>query len=425
MAHAQHVDVRGHEGLIRLLRRADDRIPSEVDARIHDHGAAGLLAIPHEELVVETVALRVDRLDARGIVDVGDRRQLRPHHRQLLDAADLAGVRRGQALPCVHRRDDQHVGAVLAGPHVDVLVDVLPEDRGRERPEALAKLDLEVHHRLHVPVAGVAQDAARAERPRTELHAPLEPSHHLAGGDAARHLVTDRGVVRQAPGGGPDASEKRSDLLVVERGTEQRSGLAVARLNHARLVEQLVPDEPRRAERSPRIAGRGLNPDALERSLLQDPAVADAVQRHAAGQAQVPHAGLAVEMPRRPQHGVLGHLLDRGGEIHVALGEQRVRLARRAAKQRVELPGGHRETRAVVEVGQVQPERPVLRDVDEALANEVGVAGLPVGREAHQLVLAGIHLEAAVVGEGRIQQPERVRKADLVRELEAVAAPTP
>ena len=34
--------------------------------------------------------------------------------------------------------------------------------------------------------------------------------------------------------------------------------------------------------------------------------------------------GLRVDVPRRPQHDLFGHLLDRRGDIHVALRDQRL-----------------------------------------------------------------------------------------------------
>ena len=56
------------------------------------------------------------------------------------------------------------------------------------------------------------------------------------------------------------------------------------------------------------------------------------------------------------------------------------------------------------------------------LPDPVGVARLAVRREAHQLVLAGVDTESREVGERGIEEAERVRKADLVRQLDAVAA---
>ena len=54
--------------------------------------------------------------------------------------------------------------------------------------------------------------------------------------------------------------------------------------------------------------------------------------------------------------------------------------------------------------------------------NAAGIFRLPIRREAHELVLAGIDLEAGVVGEGGIEQPERVRKMDLRKHLEVMPA---
>ena len=46
---------------------------------------------------------------------------------------------------------------------------------------------------------------------------------------------------------------------------------------------------------------------------------------------------------------------------------------------------------------------------------------VPVGGEAHQLVLAGVDPEAEVVGERRVEQADRVREAQLAQDLDAVA----
>ena len=75
-----------------------------------------------------------------------------------------------------------------------------------------------------------------------------------------------------------------------------------------------------RAQRAAGIAGGGLDPDVVEAPVAQDLAVGDAVQRDAAGQAQVRHPGLRCARARgQAQHDLLGHGLDGGGEIHLAL----------------------------------------------------------------------------------------------------------
>ena len=78
----------------------------------------------------------------------------------------------------------------------------------------------------------------------------------------------------------------------------------------------------RRAERAAGVAGRGLHPDMLEGAVAQHLAVGDAIERDAAGEAEILHAGLARERAREPQHDFLGRHLDGGGEVHVALRER-------------------------------------------------------------------------------------------------------
>ena len=75
----------------------------------------------------------------------------------------------------------------------------------------------------------------------------------------------------------------------------------------------------------------------------------------------------------------------------------------------------------VVEVATVRRERAVVVQVDEVLEDGVDEAGLAVGGEAHQLVLARVHPEAAVVGEGRVEEAERVREVELADHLDLVA----
>ena len=126
---------------------------------------------------------------------------------------------------------------------------------------------------------------------------------------------------------------------------------------------------------------------------------------------------------RHAQHDLLGDLLHRGGKIHVPLRELGLRIARRAAEKLVELRRRHGEAGRVIEVALVEPEGAVVLEVDHVVEDEVGVLGLAIGREAHDLVLARIDLEAGVVGEGGVQQAEAVRPADLALCLERIASP--
>src|SRR4029078_12285006 len=110
-------------------------------------------------------------------------------------------------------RHEQHVRALVLRIEPEPAMRFVPQDDPRKRSEALAKLDLEVHGRLHLRRARVADDAAPAERARPELHAALVESDHAAVGDERRDRIRKlfpRALpVRQAP-----ALQERLDLLV-------------------------------------------------------------------------------------------------------------------------------------------------------------------------------------------------------------------
>ena len=112
--------------------------------------------------------------------------------------------------------------------------------------------------------------------------------------------------------------------------------LSLPGVTRARLLEVPMPGELRHAERAAGVAGRGLDPELLERALAQQPAVAHAVERDAAGEAEPVEPGLAVHRARHAEHDLLGHDLDRAGEVHLPLRQLGLRLPRRAAEQPVE-----------------------------------------------------------------------------------------
>jgi hypothetical protein len=96
-------------------------------------------------------------------------------------------------------------------------------------------------------------------------------------------------------------------------------------------------------------------------------------------------------------------------------------VARRQAEQLVELLVRHRQAGAIVEIRHVEPERSVGLEVDQVVADQARKPRLPIGRKAHQLVLAGIDPEAGVIRERRIEQSEAVREADLLDDVDPVA----
>ncbi len=92
----------------------------------------------------------------------------------------------------------------------------------------------------------------------------------------------------------------------------------------------------------------------------------------------------------------------------------------------MEAAAGHGQTLAVVEVVHVQPETAVGLEVDQVLVDRLPVDGPAVGGQAHQLVFAAVDLEAAVIGESRVEQPERMRELEMVRQRRIrLPAPVP
>ena len=181
-----------------------------------------------------------------------------------------------------------------------------------------------------------------------------------------------------------------------------------------------MPDGERRAEGSAGVTRRGLDPEVLEDPLPQQHAVGHAVQGDAPGHAQVALAGDLPGVAGELEDDLLGDVLDRLREVHLALGDRRLGAAGRTPEQRRELAVGHLQAVEVAEVVHVHPERAVLPDVDQLPPDGVRVPALAVGREAHQLVLARVHPETGEVGEGRVEEPQGVREGDLAEELELV-----
>src|SRR4029077_16791660 len=69
----------------------------------------------------------------------------------------------------------------------------------------------------------------------------------------------------------------------------------------------------------------------------------------------------------------------------------------------------------------VHAERAVQAQIKDMIENRLNVFRLAIGREPHDLVLAGVHLEPGVIGEGGIEQTERMRKVEFLADLEIIA----
>ena len=131
------------------------------------------------------------------------------------------------------------------------------------------------------------------------------------------------------------------------------------------LAEIAVIGGERRADRAAGIARRRLHPDAVEDALAQQLAVGDAVQRHAAGQADVLGAGLLrTERARRSTISSVTAWTEAARSMCCWVSSSSG-VARRPAEQRGERVVGHAQPGAIVEVALVEAEDAVFLEVDD------------------------------------------------------------
>ena len=238
-------------------------------------------------------------------------------------------VRRRASRTSAH---EQHVRRVDV--ELEPVGDVLAQDRRRERPERLAVLDLEVQQLLHRRRARVAEDRAAAERARSELHPALEPADRLLVPRARRRRRRSRRRRTRRSKRAPAARSRCLDLRLRVRGPEVRAAHAVGAVVRApRLVaEQVVgataPRRARRRRRRPR-AGSTDSSNAPSRRILP---LATQLSATPPARHRLRSPVSVRDRARHPQHDLLGHRLDRRGEVHV---ERRRAAARaRAAARR-------------------------------------------------------------------------------------------
>ncbi len=125
------------------------------------------------------------------------------------------------------------------------------------------------------------------------------------------------------------------------------------------------------------------------------------------------------------EHDLLADLLHGGGDVELALVHPGLGPSGRASEELVEGPVGHGEPVVVGEVLHVELEGAVLVEVDHLLHDPLEVRGLPVGSEAHHLVLGAVDLEAEVVGERAVEEAQAVGEADLFEEGDVPALAHP
>jgi hypothetical protein len=181
-----------------------------------------------------------------------------------------------------------------------------------------------------------------------------------------------------------------------------------------------MPNKESCAQCSSSIPGRWLNPNVLEGSFAKNAAVAHAVECHSARQHQIFMPRQLMCVTHHPQHNFFRHFLDRRGNIHMLLSERRFRPTARQTKELLELSTGHYVRTAVGKIVHIQPKRAILFEIQQFRHNFIIVDRLAVRSQPHQLVLARINAETDKIGERRIEQPQRMRKSQLLQHLDAV-----
>ena len=135
-----------------------------------------------------------------------------------------------------------------------------------ERPERFAELYLQIHHRLHSWAAGIAQDRATSQRAGAEFHSSMEPSDHLFFGEQSdcpfEQLRRLEPLIH-----GPDFIEVVLNLAIGDARSQIAPLHEVGAVRSAGAIQVLVPCGERGAHCAAGIAGRRLDPQALEGAL--------------------------------------------------------------------------------------------------------------------------------------------------------------
>src|SRR5215213_1091491 len=362
IAHHEGINVRKHKTAIGIIRRAHNRFAANVETGIDDDGAARTPVKLVHHRVEQSMTLSINSLNSRTVIHMRNRGDHAALNIQSIDPPQRFVVRRNrQAFILLNRGHELHVWTLAA--QIEPFRNMLAKHTRRKRSKAFAKLDLEVHLRLHLRITRVSDDAARAQSAWSKLHPATKPTNHFPGCEQRRHFSRER-KIGQSLRDARHTLDIGADLSVSVFRPEEGSTHRVAAVIVARTSHHLVPDGQRGAERSTGISRRRLYPDPLERTFAQDATVRNAVERDTSGQAKICLAGFFMCAPRHSQHRFFSHDLNAGREIHVFLRELSLGLARWSTEELVETLARHRQTRAVVEIFRVQPERSVFTEIE-------------------------------------------------------------
>ena len=156
-------------------------------------------------------------------------------------------------------------------------------------------LDALVQDVLHFGPSRIGQNAAIAQRPRAPFLASLEPTNHAAAGDVLRRGFQQSRFVQFFHA---DFSSRDSAAFESPLGIFAGKARAPGRMIHhkfSRSAKQLMLDKKCGANGKARVSRRRLDIHFFELSAVENFAVSDAVERHAAGEAQIFLLGLPLQ----------------------------------------------------------------------------------------------------------------------------------
>ena len=174
----------------------------------------------------------------------------------------------------------------------------------------------------HVRPARIGEQRTVAERAGPELHATLKPGDDLAVGDHVRSVA--RGGFA-APGRETGRLDRRQNFAPVERGTQIRRG--VAALGRAFLLGAM--HDKGGADRGARIVRRGGYEHIGEIAGLPDQLIGHAIERDAAGKAQIVERHFAFEAPDERHDRRIRGLLQRRRDIGMPRQNLHIHVPRR------------------------------------------------------------------------------------------------
>ena len=262
-----------------------------------------------------------------------------------------------------------------------------------------------------------------AERARAELAGARPSSRRCARRRDRRRSARCSGASSSSSTGWPSSRAARARSRAVHRRSPERMIGHVA----VRIAEVDAVGIERRAQRAAGVARRRRHEHALESGLGEDPRIGDAVERHAAAEAEVRQAGLAVQRARDVDQDVLEHALHAGGAVGEApaLGASRGRSARSgcAAARTDRRIATNTIASAVVwnsKYSRSSAKAPSgVRRI--SLRTSSTMRRPAVGGEAHHLVFVFVHREAEIGGERRVEHAERMREPDLAQQRDVGA----